>query len=322
MSGYLRRLPRLSSLLMFEAAARHLSFTGAAQELQVTQAAVSQQVRGLERELGITLFARLHRGLELTPAGRRLHRAVSMGFEHVAATTEELRATVPTTRIVIGVTFAVATFWLVPRLPRFRALHPHVDLHIVATDRGFDKIAHQVDAGIAYGLGRWPSFRSTLLREGEVFPVCSPEYLRRRPPLVHVEQLCRETLLSIDDDRPGLMDWPQWFAEQGIKGYSSSRNLRINSHPLLMQAACEGQGIALGWAFLCDDLLRQGRLVRPLDAAVRTPRGFYFVTSERSEGDEARIFRDWVLGQFPAAQVGAAGTPPRRAARLSLVSKS
>ncbi|HEY7141318.1 MAG TPA: LysR substrate-binding domain-containing protein [Methylomirabilota bacterium] len=318
MSGYLHRLPRLSALLMFESAARHRSFTQAARELQVTQAAVSQQVRALERELGIALFERLHRGLELTSEGRRLHRAVSMGFEHVAVTTEELRATVQSARVAIGATFAVATFWLVPRLPRFRALYPHIDLHVAATDRGFDKIAHQVDAGIAYGMGHWPGFRSTLLRQGEVFPVCSPEYLRGRPPLAGVEQLCRETLLSIDDDRPGLMDWPLWFAEQGIKGYSSSRNLKINSHPLLMQAACEGQGIALGWALLCDDLLRKGRLVRPLAASVRTPRAFYLVTSERSEGDEVRVFRDWVLAQFPPA---APGAPPRRAARLALVSE-
>jgi LysR family glycine cleavage system transcriptional activator len=321
MSGYLRRLPRLSSLLMFESAARHKSFTLAARELEVTQAAVSQQVRALERELGIALFVRLHRGLELTREGRRLHRAVSMGFEHVATTTEELRATVQSTRVTIGVTFAVATFWLVPRLPRFRALHPLIDLHIVATDRGFDKIAHQVDAGIAYGMGRWPGFRSTLLRRGEVFPVCSPDYLRRRPPLVHVEQLCREALLSIDDDRPGLLDWPQWFAEQGIKGYSSGRNLRMNSHPLLMQAACEGQGIALGWALLCDDLLQKGRLVRPLAATVRTPRAFYFVTSERSEGDEVRVLREGVLALFRGAAPAAPVAPPRRAARLRLVSE-
>lgn len=321
MTGYLHRLPRLSSLLMFESAARHKSFTLAARELQVTQAAVSQQVRALERELGIVLFKRLHRGLEMTPEGGRLQRAVSMVFEHLAITTDELRAAAHSARIAVGVTFAVATFWLVPRLPRFRALHPHIDLHVAATDRGFEQIAPQVDAGIAYGMGHWPGFKSTLLREGEVFPVCSPDYLRRRPPLTRVDQLRHETLLSIDDDRPGLMDWPLWFAEQGLKGYSSSRNLKINSHPLLMQAACEGQGIALGWALLCDDLLRTGKLLRPLAATVRTPRAFYFVTSERRDGEEVRAFREWVLAQFPPAPAGAPRALPRRATPLTLVSK-
>ncbi|HTZ80409.1 MAG TPA: LysR substrate-binding domain-containing protein [Stellaceae bacterium] len=297
-SGFLKRLPRLSSLLMFEAAARCRSFTIAARELSVTQAAVSQQVRALERELGLTLFNRLHRGLELTRDGARLQRAVTSSFAHIAETTSELRAARRSQRLEVGATFAVATFWLVPRLPRFRALHPEIDVHVVASDRGFDAIADQVDAGIAYGLGNWPGFRTTLIREGEVFPVCSPDYIRRRPRLTGVEQLLQETLLSIDDDRPGLMDWGLWFADQDIEGYDGRRNLRMNSHPLLMQAATEGQGIALGWSLLTDDLLEKGKLVRPLDATVRTPKGFYLVSSDQNTGPEVQAFRDWVLQQF------------------------
>jgi LysR family glycine cleavage system transcriptional activator len=298
LTDYANRLPKLSALLMFESAARHCSFTLAARELKVTQAAVSQQVRALERELGITLFNRLHRGLELTRDGSRLHRAVTMSFEHVATTADELRHDKEVARIDIGVTFAIASFWLVPRLPRFRALHPGIDARVVASDRGFEKVAHEVDAGIAFGLGNWPGFRSTLLREGEVFPICSPSYLRRRPHLSCVEQLPGETLLSMSDDRPGILDWPLWLAEHGVTGYSSAKNLKINSHPLLMQAAREGQGIALGWSVLCDDLLARGELVRPLDAVVRTRRGFYFVMSESRDSREVEAFRRWVLEQF------------------------
>lgn len=298
MAGFLNRLPRLSALLMFESAARNLSFTSAARELHVTQAAVSQQVRALERELGIALFNRLHRGLELTRQGRRLHRAASTAFEHIAMTREELCGPHKTSGITIGVTFAVATFWLVPRLPQFRALYPQIDVHVVATDRGFEKVADQVDAGIAYGTGPWPGFRAILLREGEVFPVCSPGYLRRRPKLTRMEQLVDETLLSIDDDRPGLLDWPVWFAEFGIAGYTSRSNLKINSHPLLMQAACEGQGIALGWGLLTDDLLERGKLVRPLSAMMRTPRGFHFLVSEKGVSDGVNAFRNWVFSHF------------------------
>lgn len=303
MADYIKRLPRLSSLLMFEAAARHRSFTRAARELRVTQAAVSQQVRALERELGVTLFNRQHRGLTLTSHGSRLQRAASTAFEHVAITVGEVRAAKPPARIEIGVTFAVATFWLVPRLPRFRALYPGIDVHVVASDLGFDKIADRVDAGIAYGLGHWPGFHATLIREGEIFPVCSPGYLKERPHLKRVEQLLDETLLSLDDNRPGLMDWPLWFAEHGIKGYSSSRNLKINSHPLLMQAACEGQGIALGWALLTDDLLEKGKLVRPIETTMRERRAFYLVRSERSRSEETRIFCDWVSQQFVPTNV-------------------
>jgi DNA-binding transcriptional LysR family regulator len=308
-TGFPRRLPRLSSLLMFEAAARCRSFTLAARELDVTQAAVSQQVRALERELGLNLFNRLHRGLELTRDGARLQRAVTSSFEHIAETTRELRCNGRSRRIEMGATFAVATFWLVPRLPRFRALHPEIEVHVVASDRGFDAIADQVDTGIAYGLGHWPGFRTTLIREGEVFPVCSPDYLSRRPRLTRVEQLLDETLLSIDDDRPGLMDWGMWFSDQEIKGYDGRRNLKMNSHPLLMQAATEGQGIALGWSLLTDDLLDKGKLVRPLDATVRTAKGFYLVTSDQNSGPEVRAFRDWVLKQFELADE-AVETPP------------
>jgi DNA-binding transcriptional LysR family regulator len=298
----LHRLPRLPALLTFEAAARFRSFTLAARELRVSQAAVSQQVRGLEGELGLALFKRLHRGLELTRDGQRLYRAVAMAFEHVAQTAEELRGARRSARVTIGVTFAVATFWLVPRLPRFRALHPEIDVHVVATDRGFDKVADRVDAGIAFGAGPWPGFTATLLREGAVFPVCSPDYLRRRPGLTRIEQLPGERLLSIDDDRPGLVDWPVWLAEHGITGYATHHYLKTNSHPLLLQAACEGQGIALGWTLLTDDLLAQGKLVRPVDAVLRTAKAFYFLAAERRASEEARAFRDWVLGFFPASE--------------------
>ncbi|MBM3596748.1 MAG: LysR family transcriptional regulator [Alphaproteobacteria bacterium] len=296
---------------MFEASARHLSFTLAGRELGVTQAAVSQQVRALERELGIELFTRLHRGLELTRQGSRLYRAVSMAFEHVATTADDLRGADRSREIKIGVTFAVATFWLVPRLPEFRALHPDIDVHIVANDRGFERVADQVDGGIAYGTGPWPVFTATLLREGEVFPVCSPDYLRGRPPLTRVEQLVDETLLAHDDDRPGLFGWPIFFAELGVTDYKRHRSLRFNSHPLLLQAACEGQGIALGWTLLSDDLIARGRLVRPLDVAVRTPKSFYLLLPDKRCPDALLAFRDWVVSHFKGT------AKPARARRRS-----
>jgi len=311
MADLLTRLPRLSALLMFEAAARHSSFTLAARECGVTQAAVSQQVRALERELGIALFRRLHRGLELTRQGSRLYRAAAMAFEHVANTADDLRDGGWPEGIAIGVTFAVATYWLIPRLPRFRALHPEIEVQIVATDRGFQKVADRVDAGIAFGTGPWPGFKATLLLPGRVFPVCSPAYLRSRPRLSRVEQLLGETLLSIDTDRPGHIDWPVWFAEQGVAGYTGHVSLKINSHPLLLQAACEGQGIALGWNLLTDDLLREGRLVRPLDATMTTAKGYYFLMTEAKCPERVLAFRDWVLGCFEQG-----GPVPAAASRI------
>src|SRR6266404_5888283 len=167
MADLWKRVPRLSALLMFEAAARHLSFTLAARELGVTQAAVSQQVRSLEKDLGITLFERMHRGLGLTKRGTRLQRSVAMALEHIASTADDLRGVGEVDGATIGVTLALATFWLVSRLPQFRTLHPEIDIRVVATDRGIEKIIDQVDAAIAWGNPPWPGFSATLLAEGE-----------------------------------------------------------------------------------------------------------------------------------------------------------
>jgi DNA-binding transcriptional LysR family regulator len=299
-----KRVPRPSALLMFEAAARHLSFTLAARELLVTQAAVSQQVRSLEQALGIALFERRHRGLGLTKEGTRLHRSVAMALEHIASTTDDLRAIGAAEDATIGVTLALATFWLVSRLPQFRALHPEIDIRVVATDRGIEKIIEQVDAAIAWGNPPWPGFSASLLRQGEAFPVCSPEYLSGRPGLASVEQLLDETLLFIDDDRPGHADWPIFFAEHGIKLRASSRHISMNSLPLVLQAACEGQGIALGYGLLTDDLLARGSLIRPVAARIKTTRSYYFLLSHTKSSRHVIAFRDWLLEHFEQAPGG------------------
>lgn len=307
MPGFLHRLPRLTGLMMFEAAARHLSFTTAARELKVTQAAVSQQVRALETELGVPLFVRHHRGLELTAEGARLYRSVAMGFECIANAVEDVRV-IGRPTIRIGVTSAIARFWLVPRLPAFRARHPEIDVHIVASDLGFHAVADRADTGIAFGRGSWPGFRSAFLREGDAFPVCSPAYLLSRPPLLDVEQLLEEVLLVLDDNRVTLIDWSLWFASHGVRN-TNRRRIRFNSLPLLLQAACEGQGIALGWSLLTDDLLARGVLLRPVNAFLRTPGAYYLVVADKQSRPEILAFQDWLLRQFPLAD---AGVEPRQ----------
>lgn len=299
MPGFANRIPRLSGLLMFEAAARHRSFTTASRELQVTQAAVSQQVRALEEELGVALFVRHHRGLDLTPEGWRLHRSVAMGFECIANAIEDIRV-VGRPSIRIGVTSAIATFWLLPRLPRFRAQHPEIDVHIVASDLGFEAIADRADIGIGFGRGSWPGFRSAFLREGDAFPVCSPTYLLSRPPLMDVEQLLDEVLLVLDDNRITIFDWSLWFASFGVRN-TNQRRIKFNNLPLLLQAACEGQGIALGWSLLTDDMLARGALVRPVNASLRTPGAYYLAIPEKEPVPGVLAFRDWLLRQFPLA---------------------
>lgn len=297
MVGLGKRLPRLSALLAFEAAARCGSFTASARELKVTQSAVSQHVRALELELGLKLFARKSRGLELSEEGRVLHRAVTTGFECVAAAVDELRAARKPT-VTVGTTTSIATFWLIPRLQQFRATCPEVDVSIVGADLGFDKVADSIDVGIVFGRGSWSGLRATQLEEGDVFPVCSPGYLRSRPRLTDVKQLLGETLLMLDCEPAPLMSWPLFFARQGIPA-THHRRIKYNSLSLLLQAACEGQGIALGWRLLTDEMLARGALVRPLpELVVSTEGAYWFVASENTSKPEVLAFQEWVQGQF------------------------
>ena len=177
-------------------------------------------------------------------------------------------------------------------------MHPEIDVHIVASELGFQAVADRADVGIAFGRGAWPGFRASFLREGDAFPVCSPAYLLSRPPLVDAEQLLDEVLLVMDDNRVTLIDWSLWFANYGIRN-TNRRRIRFNSLPLLLQAACEGQGIGLGWSLLTDDLLTRGALVRPVNASLRTRGAYYLVVGENGSGPEIDAFQRWMLEQFP-----------------------
>ena len=296
-----KRLPPPTSLLAFEAAARHGSFTSAARELNVTQAAISQHVRKLEEHLGILLFHRLHRGLQITPEGDELFRTATMAFEHISATADRLKPQSQSNEIYIGVTMAIATFWLLPRLPKWRALHPDIEVHLVATDRGFEAIEEKVDAAIVFDTPKWPGFEVTRLSRTETFPVCSPDYLIGKPPINNVEDLLEHTLLAMDDDRPTRIDWPVWFAQMGLGGQRSRHSIRINSIPLLLQAALNGHGIALGWSLLTDDFLEDGTLVRPVDASMTTEQYYYFLLNESNKNSAFILFRDWICDQFDSS---------------------
>jgi DNA-binding transcriptional LysR family regulator len=312
-SGLADRLPRVGGLLAFEAAARCASFTAAARELKVTQSAVSQHVRAVEAELGTRLFVRKSRGLELSEEGRLLYQSVSMGFESMAAAIDQLRAARKPT-VTVGTTTSIASFWLIPRLQGFRALYPDIDVSIVGADLGFNTVTDSIDVGFVFGRGSWPGFRASRLRDGDVFPVCSPSYLGGRPPLTDVSQLLGETLLTHESDKAILINWPQFFARLGVRT-AYHRRIKYNSLSLLLQATCEGQGVALGWSLLTDELLESGALVRPLPrAVVNTEGAYYFVASERKSNPEVLAFEEWVLAQFPPRtrrrrrDVGTAGT--------------
>lgn len=290
------KLPPVTSLVTFEAAARLANFTRAASELGVTQAAVSKQIRGLEEFLGIKLFARAHRGIQVTPQGRRLLQAVVSGLDHIATIVDELRRPAGPAQVSITTTIALASVWLMPRVAAFRAIHPEIDLRIIAADPIMDLAAEGIDLGIRYGMGQWPGITAEPLFHIDLFPVCSPSYLERHPRPRNPHDLLSAILLHIDEPNSQDADWAVWFAAMGMVTPPFTGGLHFNNYPLLIQAALNGQGIGLGWGHIVDDLIKSGALVRPIDSMRRLKPAFYLVVpTDLPVRESAQIFNDWLL---------------------------
>ena len=284
----------MSSLVVLEAAARRLSFTKAAGELNVTQAAVSRQIHGLEQELGFTLFRRLHRGVELTERGRVLSGVLSHSFNLIAQTIANLRAQSAEDELVIGATIAFTQLWLLPRISDFRRLHSDTKIRLVTQDTPIDLERDMVDVVIRYGDGVWPDGRSVLLCEDDLFPVCSPVYAATHRQPVTVDELLEHDLLDYEPANPGWIGWKEWLA-----AFSTARPkravMRLSYYTDVIHAALAGHGIALGWNCLVEDLLQQGRLRRVTDAHLRT-RSAYFVVVPSREAlkPNADAFVEWL----------------------------
>lgn len=297
------RLPNLKALRAFEAAGRHLSFTRAAAELHVTQAAISHQIKALEDELGVRLFRRGARGLLLTDAGQAYLPEVAAAFARLAQATERLRQAEETGVLTVSVLPSFAARWLVPRLRHFRARHPEIDLRVAATDKIVDFERDGIDLSIRYGYGDYRGmFWEHLLAE-EIFPVCSPALMQDgadgRPPLRQPEDLRRHTLLH-DDLRT---DWATWLRAAGVTGVDPHRGPGFTDSSMLLQAAVDGQGVALGRSALAGDDLAAGRLVRPFEFSLPAELAYYIVCPEHAaDTPKIRAFRAWL-------QEEAAGDP-------------
>jgi putative choline sulfate-utilization transcription factor len=275
------RLPPLDQLRTFEAVARHRSFTRAAQELCLTQSAVSRQIKALEEALDLRLFRRLHRAIDLTTEGQRLFDSVTRGLDDISACLSALGAHTKAPQITVSASVAFAWFWLMPRLERFGALQPDVDLRVLATDQPVMPGTGEVDVAVLFGSGQWDGLQSRLLFGERVYPVCSPAWLRDHPALLRPEDLLDQTLLHLEYGKSsfGGVDWRTWLLRQGVNGQPVRRGLRFNSYPMVLQAAEAGQGVALGWSYVTDPLLTQGRLVCPVNRTVETTDGYYLCTS-------------------------------------------
>ncbi len=291
--------PNLKALSFFEAAGRLLSFTAAAHELNVTQGAVSRQIRLLEESLGASLFRRGHRHVELTRPGRSYHRAISMALAHIAEATEELAISPDNQQLVIGASNAVAMYWLMPRLASLRALVPQLNVQILSSDTDITTQKGQFDIGIQFGKGHWPGFISQFLGFGEIVPVCSPAYLHDRTPFVSPADLKQAALLHLDDDRWNWVSWPVWFREMGVAGPYPKPVLRTNSYSILNKAALDSQGIALGWRYLSDEHLENGWLQVACPSRLTTREGFYLVADKGAPmSAEQELAWNWIRAEF------------------------
>jgi LysR family glycine cleavage system transcriptional activator len=291
-----RNLP-LNALRACEAAARHLSFSKAADELCVTHAAVSHQIKLLEEQLGVTLFRRSNRGVRLTEAGETLVPVLGEAFDRIGGALDGLVAKPRDRALRVTLTPLFASRWLMPRLGRLRAAHPGLEVGLLPSLRLVDLVAGEADLGVRCGIPPWSGLVADFLLPVTLTPLCSPAVLDGEPPLKTPVDLLRQTLIHADvgDGRQGE-EWRLWFAAAGLPDAASTRGLSFHDPGLALQAAADGLGVAMGYAELTLPEVGAGHLVRPFDIAARHPFSYYLVHAE-ARRDEAEIaaFRQWIL---------------------------
>lgn len=304
-----RQLPPLNGLRAFEAAARHLSFKMAAEELHVTPAAISQQVRALEAHIGKPLFRRLTREIALTDTGRVGLAALGEGFDRLQDGVEAMRRRKRLDFLTVSVPPTFGAKWLVPRLESFRAAHPAFDIRIDASDALSDFSADGVDVALRYGRGKYGGLATELLMKENAFPVCSASLMERGPALRAPADLLSHTLLHVQRklDDEAAPTWRMWLRAAGLDTAEADRGPRFSLETMALEAAAEGYGVALASGASVAADLRSGRLVRPFPPTVSeaTAFSYYLVYPPENASDpKVMAFREWVLAEIAATQEG------------------
>ena len=297
-----RRLPPLNALRAFEAAARHLNFSRAADELSVTPGAVSQQIQNLEDYVGAALFKRTPKGLLLTDAAQTALPALREAFDRLAEAASLLTAAVDGRRLTLTAAPSFAAKWLVPRLGKFEQAQPQVDVWLSAGMEVVDFAAGEVDLAIRYGSGRYPGLEVIRLLSETVIPVASPALVAERPLLLP-EDLANHTLLhdgSPDADE-SCPDWAMWLTARGIKGVDGNRGPRFNQSSLVIEAAMNGRGVALAKRALAQADIDAGRLVAPMQIATAVDFAYYLVYPKaKGRLSQVKAFAAWVTAEAAA----------------------
>lgn len=311
-------LPPFNALRAFEASARHLSFSRAATELNVTASALSHQVKGLEDFLGVKLFHRRPRGIELTEAGRLLYPGLSGGFAQIRQAVAGLRQVSQDRVLVVSAPPGFTAKWLAPRLYRFLIANPEIDARISASMQMVDFAAEGVDAAVrnlSLASADDPSLYVEKLADVRLLPVCSPRLLEQVGGLASPADLVRAPLIHDDSliGRAELPSWSDWLEAAGVDGVDISRGLRFNSADHALEATIEGAGVLLAHRLLALDDLRSGRLVAPFDLELEADRAFHFVCPKGTESrPKVRAFHDWLLEEFQRIDPAGSESPRSR----------
>jgi LysR family transcriptional regulator, glycine cleavage system transcriptional activator len=306
-----RDLPPLNALRAFEATARHLSFTKAAEELHVTQAAISHQIKALEEHVGVALFERRNKAVLLTEAGQLCLPGLREGFDRLAEAMSGIRRLTDANMLSVTTTPSFAAKWLAPRLDHFRQAHPEFEVRIDASTQVIDLGRERIDAAIRYGSGSYPGLQAERLMEVEAFPVCSPRLLAGPHPLCTPADLKWHTLLHTewmarDEEWP---DWRMWLLAAGQRDIDWTRGPQFNDATVAIQAAIEGHGVAIGRDALVEGDLAAGRLVRPFALSVGARFSYHLVyPAVALKRRPLAAFRNWLL-----VETGVTARPPTAA---------
>ena len=288
-----RRLPPLNSLKCFEAAGRLLSFTDAANELNVTQAAISHQIKVIEEYLGVSLFDRYPRKLALTEQGKALLPEVTEAFDRVSAVIGTLGEEHYSRTINVRLGPSFAARWLSPRLKYFWVQHPDIDLCLFHSNAATDFEREQMDIAITYGKGNWPGLVADKLLSLDFFPVCSPAFMEKDKPLTELDNLRYYTLLHDVNHEC----WHDWLDLAEVGEVRPEKGVIIDDTNVLIQAAIDGQGIALGSSAFIQELLDSGKLIKPFDIELVNEYAYYVVCPQSHLNNPAvQAFKDWLLG--------------------------
>lgn len=292
------------NLVVFEAAARHSSFTRAAAELGIQQPSVSAAVKQLENSLGTLLFRRENRQVTLTDAGQRLFGDVSRALGDISNSLATIRQMSNRNYVTLSSSSAFSYHWMMPKLHLLRSLHPDIDLRMQNSDREPELGHEHISLGIRMGAGAWPGYAIAKIADEVIYPVANPQVMAAARNLRSIPTLLHESLIHLEEpirERPG---WTDWFGHHGIKNYDLSKGLRLNDYALVLQAAISGQGFAFGWDHIVRDLIRHKTLAAKDQWAWHTGRGIYLVWPENAPiSDQAKQVRDWIISvsDFPDA---------------------